>query len=131
MARACCLVAVAPEDIHVLTAGLDATVAHAETSVANLDIAVLNSLDPEVIVIDIDRLAVDPVEALRQLRFVLPDCIIVAYTAGMQPPVVRACHNAGANALLSKSATPAQIITGLRSANLSGCFTDPRFIAHL
>lgn len=131
MARACCLVAIAPEDIPVLTAALDATVAHAETNVANLDIAVLNSLGPAVIIIDIDRVAVDPIEALRQLRFVLPDCLIVAYTAGLQSSVVRACHNAGANAIISKSATPAQLITGLRSANVSGCFTDPRFIARL
>jgi DNA-binding NarL/FixJ family response regulator len=131
MARACCLAAVAPQDIPLLTAALNSAVAYAETTIAQVNTAVLKRLSPDVLVIDIDRLDVDPLEALRQLRFVLPDCVIVVYTNSTETSVVRACHNAGANCLLSKSSNEAQLASGLRRAMFSGCFTDPRFAAAL
>jgi DNA-binding NarL/FixJ family response regulator len=108
---------------------LNAAVAHADASIAQVDIAVLQALSPDVLIIDIDRLEVDPIEAIRQLRFVLPDCVLVVYTSGTNSEVVRACHNAGANCLLSKSSDEAQLATGLRRAMWSGCFTDPRFVS--
>ena len=118
-----------PRDLPLLTAALNAAVAHADASIAQLDISVLRALAPDVLVIDIDRLDVDPIEALRQLRFVLPESVIVVYTSGTNSDVVRACHNAGANCLLSKSSDEAQLATGLRRAMWSGCFTDPRFVS--
>jgi DNA-binding NarL/FixJ family response regulator len=129
MARLCCLAAVAPEDLPVLTVALNAAFAHADASIAELDVAVLRALAPDVLVIDIDRVDVDPIEAIRQLRFVLPECVIVVYTGGTNSEVVRACHNAGANCLLSKSSDGSQLATGLRRAMWSGCFTDPRFVS--
>jgi DNA-binding NarL/FixJ family response regulator len=127
MARTCCLAAIAPEDTLLLTTSLESAVEHAETSVVQLDIAVLNMLSPDILVVDIDELKTDPLEALRQVRFILPDCIMVVYTNSTEPSVVRACHNAGANCLLSKSSDEAQLTSGLRNAIFSGCFTDPRF----
>jgi DNA-binding NarL/FixJ family response regulator len=129
MARACCLVAVAPKDIPLLTAALAAAVEHAATTIARFDIALLNALAPDVLILDIDDMKGDPAESLRQLRFVLPECIIVVYTCSTQSKVVRDCHNAGANCLLSKSSSEAQLVAGLRLAMWSGCYTDPRFVA--
>jgi DNA-binding NarL/FixJ family response regulator len=129
MARTCCLAAIAPEDLPLLTAALDAAITHANASIAQVDISVLRALAPDVLVIDIDRLEVDPIEAIRQLRFVLPECVIAVFTAGTNSDVIRACHNAGANCLLSKSSDEAQLATGLRRAMWSGCFTDPRFVS--
>jgi DNA-binding NarL/FixJ family response regulator len=128
MARACCLAAVAPESLPALATAL-AALAFADTTVTNFDIALLCSLDPEVLVIDVDQLSIDPLEALRQLRFMLPDCIIIAYTAGFQHSIVRGCHNAGANAVLSKASGPAQLVSGLRDVLATNCFTDPLFTA--
>jgi len=129
MARACCLVAVAPKDIPLLTAALAAAVEHAATTIARFDIALLNVLAPDVLIVDIDDVKGDPAETLRQLRFVLPECIIAVYTSSTQAKVVRDCHNAGANCLLSKASTLEQLIAGIRLAMWSGCFTDPRFAA--
>jgi DNA-binding NarL/FixJ family response regulator len=129
MARACCLVAVAPKDIPLLTAALAAAVEHAATTIARFDIALLNVLAPDVLIVDIDDVKGDPAETLRQLRFVLPECIIAVFTSSTLAKVVRDCHNAGANALLSKASTKDQLIAGIRLAMWSGCFTDPRFAA--
>jgi DNA-binding NarL/FixJ family response regulator len=129
MARACCLVAVAPKDIPLLTAALAAVVEDSTTTLARFDIALLNVLAPDVLIVDIDDVTGDPAETLRQLRFVLPECIIAVYTSSSVARVVRECHNAGANALLSKTSTQEQLATGLRLAMWSGCFTDPRFVA--
>ncbi|MGD0966979.1 MAG: hypothetical protein ABR949_01730 [Candidatus Aquilonibacter sp.] len=129
MARLCCLAAIDPEDLPLLTTAMNAAFAHANASIAQLDVQVLQALGPEVLVIDIDRVDVDPIEAIRQLRFVLPDCVIVVYTGGTNSDVVRLCHNAGANCLLSKSSDEGQLAAGMRRAMWSGCFTDPRFVS--
>ena len=127
MARACCLVNVAHRDILRITAALSAAVPGSEISIAQLDNAMLNTLAPDVLVIDLDELATDPLEALRQLRFVVPDCAIVVYTNSAKTSFARECHNAGANCLLSKLSSHEQLASGIRYSLRSGCFTDPRF----
>jgi DNA-binding NarL/FixJ family response regulator len=123
------MIGVKLEDSARLATALATAISGVETSVALLDIVVLNSLAPEFLLIDIDSLLADPLEALRQLRFVLPNCVIIVYTGSVRASVVRDCHNAGANCLLSKLSTERQLVAGLRHAMWSGCFTDPRFVA--
>ena len=127
MARACCLVNVAPRDILRITAALASALPGVQAAVAKLDIGVLNALSPDVLAIDVDELEIDPFEALRQIRFVIPDCSIVVFTNSAKPTFARDCHNAGANCLLSKLSNHAQLVAGIRHAMRSGCFTDPRF----
>ncbi|HVA28871.1 MAG TPA: hypothetical protein VNF68_11865 [Candidatus Baltobacteraceae bacterium] len=127
MPRTCCLAGVTAKDVPLLTAALNAAVAGAETIVARLDVALLNTLALDVLVVDLDALAVDPLEVLRQVRFVVPGCAIVVYTNSTEASFARDCHNAGANCLLSKSSTEKQLASGLRYAMHSGCFTDPNF----
>jgi DNA-binding NarL/FixJ family response regulator len=110
-----------------MTAALSAALPDAQTSIVKLDIAMLNTLAPDALVIDVDDLAIDPLEALRQLRFVVPVCAIIVYTNSAKPMFARDCHNAGANCLLSKSSSVEQMASGIRYAMQSGCFTDPRF----
>lgn len=98
-------------------------------SVASLDVVELAKLAPDALVADLDGLTVDPLERLRQLRFVLPTCIIVVYTANNTRPWGVKYHLAGANGVLSKSSTEAQLASGMRSSLRSGCFTDPRLTA--
>jgi DNA-binding NarL/FixJ family response regulator len=129
MARACCLVGVAPQDISRLGAAVGEAMLNVETSVALLDVVMLNALAPDLLVIDIDSLTTDPLEALRQLRFVLPKCILAVYTSTLKHALLRECHSAGANCLLSRSSSEAELTIGLRRALWSGCFTDPRFLA--
>jgi DNA-binding NarL/FixJ family response regulator len=102
---------------------------HPLATLTRLDVAELRRLAPNVLVCDVDGIAVDPLELLRQIRFVLPDCLVAVYTGVMKRTWGVACHFAGANCLLSKDSTMHQLASGLRSAIRSGCFTDPRFAA--
>jgi len=129
MARVCCLAAVDPEDTQLLGRALEGAGESGNAIVAAFDVAALGRLAPDVLVADIDRLEVDPLEALRQLRFVLPECVIVIYTAGIGNPWGRACHLAGASCVLSKESSESQLTAGLRRAFQTGCYTDPRFAA--
>jgi|HubBroStandDraft_2_1064218.scaffolds.fasta_scaffold104739_3 DNA-binding NarL/FixJ family response regulator len=129
MARVCCLAAVDLKDVPLLSAALEAAGVANLTIVPRLDVVVLRKLAPDVLVADIDSLEIDPLEMVRQLRFVLPDCVIVVYTATMESSWGRACHLAGASCLLSKEARKSQLIFGLKYAIQTGCFTDPRFAA--
>jgi DNA-binding NarL/FixJ family response regulator len=127
MVRACCLVAIRPEDVPRLTVAINAAFEEVKTTVAQPDIALLNALAPDIIAVDIDQLEIDPIEMLRQLRFVCPDSTIVAFTGSTDASLVRGCHNAGANCLLSKDSNGTQLSAGLRRGMRSGCYTDPHF----
>ncbi len=98
-------------------------------TVAPLDVTKLGNLRPELLVCDIDRVEVDGLELLRRIRFVLPDCTIVVFTAASKRTWGLAAHNAGANCLLSKDTDERGLVHGLRSALQFGCFTDPHLAA--
>lgn len=98
-------------------------------SVASLNVTELGNLAPDVLVADLDGLMIDPLERLRQLRFVLPGCVIIVYTANAARSWGVAYHLAGANGVLSKASTESELTLGVRSALRHGCFTDPRLTA--
>lgn len=98
-------------------------------TIVPLDVTKLGRRAPELILCDIDAIEVDPLEMLRRLRFVLPDCTIAVYTNVMTRERARNCHLAGANCLLAKASTPSQLSAGLSEALSTGCFTDPNFTA--
>ena len=129
MARVCCLAAVDPKDIPLLGSALKGAGELGLTVVANVDVAALGKLAPDVLVADIDRQEVDPLELLRQLRFVLPECVIIVYTGAVRHAWSRDCHLAGASGVLSKESRQTLLVSGLQRAIQTGCFTDPRFAA--
>lgn len=129
MARVCCLAAVDPKDIQLLGAALKGAGETNLTILACLDVTALRKLAPDVLVADVDRQDVDQLELLRRVRFVLPECVIVIYTGGERRAWGRECHLAGANGVLSKESRGALLVSGLRRAIQTGCFTDPRFAA--
>ena len=98
-------------------------------TIARLDVPELGRLVPNVLVCDVDATEKDSLELLRQIHFVLPECLIAVYTGITKRTWGVACHLAGANCLLSKEADERQLSKGLRSALRSGCYTDPRFAA--
>src|SRR5579863_5562714 len=129
MARVCCLAAIDPKDIPLLGAALAGAGEGDLTVNATVDVAALARLAPDVLVADIDRQEVDALELLRQLRFVLPVCVIVVYTGVAKAAWGRDCHLAGASCVLSKESRRALLVSGLQRAIRTGCFTDPRFAA--
>ena len=101
----------------------------ARASLARLDVTELGKLAPSLLVCDVDECTVDPLELLRQIRFVLPESMIAVYTGDVDRSWGLACHLAGANCLLSKESDEPSLTMGLRGALESGCYTDPRFAA--
>jgi DNA-binding NarL/FixJ family response regulator len=98
-------------------------------TLARLDVTELGRLAPDLLVCDIDALKVSPLEFLRQVRFVLPECMIAVYTGSEKQAWSLECQLAGANCLLSKASSEADLAKGIRGALRSGCYTDPRFAA--
>jgi DNA-binding NarL/FixJ family response regulator len=129
MARICCLAAIDPDHVPLLSAALKGAGESALTILARLDVAELSKRAPDILVADVDRLLVDPLEMVRQLRFVLPECILVIYTSPTEQAWARECHLAGATCILSKDSDEWQLTNGLRHATQTGCWTDPRFAA--
>jgi DNA-binding NarL/FixJ family response regulator len=129
MVRTNCLAGIDVGIVPMFSAVFKSAGTPALATVAKLDVSALAKLAPSLLVCDIDGLDVDPLELLRRIRFVLPDCLIAVYTGVVTSAWSRACHLAGANCLLAKNATTAELSLGLRSALLSGCYTDPRFAA--
>lgn len=96
---------------------------------SGFDVTGIGKLAPDLLVCDIDEIGVDGLELIRQIRFVLPDCLIAVYTGVAKRAWGRACHFAGANYLLSKGADAATLAPGVHAAMLSGCYTAPPFAA--
>jgi DNA-binding NarL/FixJ family response regulator len=118
MARVSCLAGLARDTLALFTKVLKAAGFPEPAVVARLDVVELGNLKPDVLICDVDNLRVDALEFLRQLRFVVPDCIIVVYTAVMTRARSVECHLAGANGLLAASSTNAPLyrVCGARYA---------------
>ncbi len=126
MARVC--LAVDRKDIPLLAAALKGAGEPGRAVLTHLDVATLGKLAPDILIADIDQQKVDSLEMLRQLRFVLPECVIVVYTGAGRRAWARACHLAGASCVLSKESREPLLVSGLQYAIQSGCFTDPRLL---
>jgi DNA-binding NarL/FixJ family response regulator len=94
-----------------------------------IDVAAIGKLEPDIVVMNVDQLLLDPLESIRMTRFVLQSSVIAVFTGKLEHSWGRACHLAGANCLLSKRGSADQTALGLLHAMRSGCFTDPSFEA--
>lgn len=83
--------------------------------------------EPDVVFVDIDFIEVEPITAIRQLHGVVPNATICAYTGRTDPEWAAAIGGAGANCVISKSATPAEIVDAIQRALHAGGFVDHRF----
>jgi DNA-binding NarL/FixJ family response regulator len=96
-------------------------------SLETLSLDELGRNEPTVVFIDIDFIGVDPINALRQTRQVVPNATICAYTGNVEEGWSAACIRAGANCVMSKSAVPSEIVAGIQRALRLGSYVDPRF----
>jgi DNA-binding NarL/FixJ family response regulator len=129
MAYVCCLAGIDRTRVPVFDSALQMAGVLAGPVIARLDVTELGRLAPNLLICDVDHSKVDALELLRQIRFVLPECLIAVYTDLMKSTWGVACHLAGVNCILSKDADERTLAHGVRSALHSGCYTDPRFAA--
>ena len=127
MVRNSCLAGMNDDDTETFVSVLRHVDASSLVTRTAFNVTALGSCSPSVIVCDIDDLDVDPLEMIRRLRFVLPDCIIAVYTGVVGREWALACHLAGVNCLLSKESSIDGLTAGMRIALETGCFTDSHF----
>jgi DNA-binding NarL/FixJ family response regulator len=96
-------------------------------SLETLSLDELGRNEPTVVFIDIDFIEVDPISALRQIRQVVQNATICAYTGRADVGWAAACMRAGANGVISKSAAPSEIVSGIQRALRVGSYVDRRF----
>jgi DNA-binding NarL/FixJ family response regulator len=70
-------------------------------------------IEPRVVLIDIDYLDVEPISALENLRALIPKAAICAYTEREEPEWTVACIRAGASCVVSKAASPIEMIDSI------------------
>ena len=81
---------------------------------------------PDLIFIDVDFTAQEPLKFITLLRTLLPKALIAVYTSMRSAEWAKACHFSGANAVLTKAADRDEIVQGLRQMIDTGEFTDVR-----
>lgn len=81
---------------------------------------------PDLLFIDVDFSAQEPLKFITLLRTLLPKALIAVYTSMRSSEWAKACHFSGANAVLTKAADRDEIVRGLRTMIDTGEFTDVR-----
>jgi DNA-binding NarL/FixJ family response regulator len=92
-----------------------------------LERADVEDVQPDVILIDVDFLSADAIGTLRELRELAPDATICSYTGTLDEPWAASCVRAGANCVISKLATPSELVHGILRALRVGSYVDERF----
>jgi DNA-binding NarL/FixJ family response regulator len=115
--------------IPLLTAALLSSGFESPAVAERINVTELGLATPQIVVLDVDDLDIDPFELLRMIRFVLPLCVIAVYSGTLEQGWALNCHLAGANCVLSKTSNEEQLTAGVREGITSGCFTDPSFVA--
>ena len=86
---------------------------------------------PDLMFIDVDFSAQEPLKFITLLRTLLPKALIAVYTSMRSAEWAKACHFSGANAVLTKAADRDEIVAGLRQMIDTGEFTDVRLRSSL
>jgi DNA-binding NarL/FixJ family response regulator len=89
------------------------------------------TLEPDVILMDLSMPVLDGVEATRQILGVQPLVRIVALTSFADQPKVADMLAAGAVGYLLKDCEPSDLLSAIRSAGAGGVPLDPRVAAAL
>ncbi|HEV3089675.1 MAG TPA: hypothetical protein VGX96_20915 [Candidatus Elarobacter sp.] len=124
-----CMAAIASADVSRLSAVLILIGSKPPIVLADVDVSSIGALEPDLLLLDIDELETDPLEAVRMMRFLLRSSVIAVYTGRLNRSWGLQCHLAGASCVLSKLASDDRTAFGLTHAMQSGCFTDPAFAA--
>ncbi len=129
MPKISCLAGISRSLLPMFRAALIAAGVKAVVRIAQLNVAELGKIHPDLLLCDVDKVEIDQLELLRRIRFVLPSCMIAVYTGKLDRNWGVECHIAGANCLLTKNTPEDELAQGLRAAIASGCYTAPGFAA--
>lgn len=86
---------------------------------------------PDLIMLDIDSLGGDIVDAIRACKAAAPAARICTLTAFGQEEVMQRCLAAGTDGFLCKDATPAEFVAATRTISEGNSYVDPRVAGRL
>ncbi len=90
-----------------------------------VDVSDLVRIQPKLLFVDIDYLAYDPIATIGTMRTVLPESLICVYTGNANAEWPAACRYAGADGVLFKSASEAEMQWALGELLERGTYTGP------
>lgn len=91
----------------------------------------LASLQPDVIMIDLDGHTMEIADAVRQCREQVPPAGICVLSTHLQPEVMQRCLSAGADGYVAKDVLPAELIRAVKSIAAGISYVDPRIAGGL
>jgi len=94
-------------------------------------VALAESLDPDVVLMDIEMPGVDGVEATRRIGSAAPHTAVVILTTFADRPRITRALDAGAAGYLLKDAEPSELINGIRAAAAGSTPISPRVATRL
>ncbi len=80
MAKTACLAGIDRAHTPMMPTALTLAAPKMRAEIARIDVVELRALVPALLICDIDDVSSDPLETLRQVRFVVPGCVIGVYT---------------------------------------------------
>ena len=86
----------------------------------------LGTLQPDVVMIDLDGDTVDIAEAIRQCREQVPQAAVCVLSTHIQPEVMQRCLSAGAHGYVVKDILPSELIRAVKSIASGVSYVDPR-----
>lgn len=92
---------------------------------ANNAKAEVQSLHPDVILMDIEMPGTNGIEAVRQIKNAVPDAVILMQTVFDQESIIFEAISAGASGYIIKKSPPEKIIEGIRDAYAGGAPVSP------
>jgi hypothetical protein len=124
-----CLAGIEPASVPLLIASLTLVGSSEPIVMSEIDVTAIGTLEPDLVIMNVDTLTGDPLEAIRMTRFLLHSSIIAVFTATLERSWGLSCHLAGANCLLSSLNGEDLTALGLLHGIRRGCFTDQAFAA--
>jgi DNA-binding NarL/FixJ family response regulator len=86
----------------------------------------LGRTEPQLVVIDIDFVDDDPVTTIKLLHTVVPLATLCVYTGTVDEGFAQTLVRAGAHAVITKLASPQEIVEAIRAALSKGSYLDRR-----
>lgn len=99
------------------------------TTLETIAVDDLGRAEPRLVLVDIDFVEEDAISAIKLLRAVLPQATICVYTGTVDDAWAATLTRAGANAVITKLASPIEIIEAIRAALSQGNYMDRRIAA--
>ena len=101
-----------------LAAEPDIEVVDKAASSGEMALELTRRVRPDVVVMDIDMAGIGGIEATRRIRMELPQVRIIGLSMHVEPQMIQAMRDVGADAYLTKEASIEELLVAIRKINV-------------